>query len=117
MVSLHPPWVTMSHLLAAAGGGQDWTQSLFTMVPFVVIFMIFYFVVIRPGKKDRAAREKIIRELKKGDKVVTNGGLYGEVAKVESPQLLVLKLGDNVKVKIQRQAITGLQPSPDSKGS
>lgn len=106
----------MSYLLAAAAGNQSMMDLILTMFPMIAIFLIFYFLMFRPAKKERAAREEVLRQLKKGDRVITNGGIFGEVTKVED-QIVILKLSDNVKVRIQRQAIAGLEPSPAAKGS
>ena len=104
----------MSHLLAAAAGDQS-LGSLWFLAPWILIFVIFYFLVFMPAGKERKARQKLLENLKKGDKVVTNGGFYGEVAKVEG-QIVVLKLADNVKVRVSRQAIAGLEGAPAEKG-
>jgi preprotein translocase subunit YajC len=91
-------------------------QVLFQMIPFLVIFAIFYFLLIKPAKKKQQAHEELLKALNKGDKVITNGGLYGEVAKVEG-ELVLLKLADNVKVRISKQGIAGLEGAPVEKGA
>lgn len=107
----------MSHLLlAAAAGNQSMTEFIIGLAPMFLILGIFYFIWFVPIRKKQKAHEAMLQELKKGDRVVTNGGLFGEVAKVEG-QLVVLKLAENVKVRIQRQAIAGLEGTPAEKGS
>ena len=86
------------------GGSGAWMSLL----PMVGIFAIFYFVLIWPMRKRQKALQKLIENLKRGDRVVTNGGLYGEVAAVEGP-VLHLKIADNVKVKVARSSIAGLE--------
>ncbi len=106
----------MSHLLAAAAGNPSLIEFFVTTgFPMLLIFAIFYFLLIRPANKKRREHEERLTALKKGDKVVTTGGLHGEVAKVED-QVAVLKLADNVKVRVSKQAISGLQGTPSEKG-
>lgn len=101
----------MSHLLAAAAGSQSILDLIVGFMPMILIFAIFYFIWFVPIRKKQKHHEAVLAALKKGDKVITNGGIYGEVVKVEG-QVLVLKLADNVKVRIQRQAIAGLEGAP-----
>jgi preprotein translocase subunit YajC len=86
----------------AAQGG-----SLMQMlIPFLLIFAVFYFIVILPARKQQKRKETMISELKKGDRVVTTGGIYGTVAGVED-QSVLLKVADNVKIRISKSAIAG----------
>ncbi len=73
-------------------------------LPLVLIFGIFYFLLIAPMRKRQKALQTMIAALKKGDKVVTNGGLYGEVYALEE-ETVILKVADNVRVKGARSAI------------
>lgn len=91
-------------------------QNLFVaMAPMLLIFVIFYFLLVMPMRKRQKALQQTIESLKKGDKVVTTGGLYGEVVSVE-PASLVLKIADNVKVRVAKSAIAGLEAETE-KGS
>ena len=103
----------MSHLLAAAGS-QSPMELIIGLAPMFMIFAIFYFIWFVPIRKKQKAHEELLQALKKGDKVITNGGLFGEVARVEG-QVVQLKLADNVKVRIQRHAIAGLDAPPAEK--
>ena len=76
------------------------------MVMFALIFGVFYFLVIMPAKKQQKRKEAMISALKKGDKVVTSGGIYGTVATVED-QTLLLKISENTKIRISKSAIGG----------
>lgn len=106
----------MSHLLAAATGSTSLTEFIVSMFPIFLIIAIFYLIVFVPMRRKQKAHEQLLGALKKGDKVITNGGLYGEVVKVEGT-VVVLKLADNVKVRISRQAIAGLQEPPAEKAA
>ena len=73
---------------------------------FALIFGVFYFLVIMPAKKQQRKKEQMIAALKKGDKVVTSGGIYGTVSAVEDDTLL-LKIAENTKVRVAKSAIGG----------
>jgi len=104
----------MTNYLLVAASPQG-PSTLLNMAPLVLIFAVFYFVMWAPIRKKQKALEQLVASLKKGDKVVTNGGLYGEVVKTEDAAV-ILKLAENVKVKVARRAIAGLEGSPEDKG-
>jgi len=87
------------------GGGGSGLVS--TLVMFALIFLIFYFMIIRPQQKRQKEREKMLSAVKKGDKVITSGGIHATVVGVEDKTLLV-QIADNVKVKIERGSVTGV---------
>jgi preprotein translocase subunit YajC len=99
--------------IAFAEGGSP--SPLIQFLPFIFVFAIFYFLLIAPMRKRQKATQAMIAAIKKGDKVVTNGGLYGEVAAVQE-ELVILKLADNVKVRVAKSAISGLEGSPEPGG-
>ena len=86
---------------SGAGGGP-----LSMVMMFALIFGVFYFLVIMPAKKQQKKKDAMIGALKKGDKVVTSGGIYGTVAAVEDDALL-LKISENTKIRIAKSAIGG----------
>ena len=85
----------------AAGGG------IAQLVPLVLIIVIFYFLLIRPQQKRLKAHQSMIGELKKGDKVVTSGGIIGTVQDVSDDTLRV-EIADKVRVSVKRDTITAL---------
>jgi preprotein translocase subunit YajC len=91
-------------LLQTSGGG---TAALVQFAPIVAIGLVFYFLVIAPANKQRKKTQEMISSLKKGDNVITTGGIYGTVQGVE-PDAVYLKIADNVKVKVTRSAISGV---------
>ena len=103
------------HLIPMAFAEGTSASPLFQFLPFVFVFAIFYFLLIAPMRKRQKALQTMIAALKKGDKVITNGGLYGEVAAVQDDQV-ILKLADNVKVRVAKSAISGLEGGPESGG-
>lgn len=82
------------------GGGN----LIGSLLPLIVLFAIFYFLVIRPQQKQAKAHKEMIANLKKGDKVITNGGLICEVVKPEE-DFIKLKLNDEVVVKVSKEYI------------
>jgi preprotein translocase subunit YajC len=84
--------------------------------PLLLIFALFYVLIMLPMRKRQKALAQLVDNLKKGDRVITNGGLYGEVAAVTGPTV-VLKIADNVKVRIAKSAITGLEPEAEKGGN
>jgi preprotein translocase subunit YajC len=89
--------------MQAGGSGAFLIQIL----PIAAIFLVFYFIVIAPANKQRRKTQEMLSALKKGDRVITQGGIYGTVQGVE-PEVVYLKIAENVKVKVARSAITGL---------
>ncbi len=87
---------------AVPGGGIG---SFF--VPLIFIFVIMYFVLIRPQKKRQEQQQKLISSLKTGDRVVTNAGIHGLISNVKENTVLV-KVADNVKIEMDKSAITNV---------
>lgn len=97
----------MNQLLFAMApqGGEGGGGLISTLIMFGAIFLIFYFMIIRPQQKRAKERDKMLSNLEKGDKVVTNGGIHGIIAGLEEKTAL-LQVSDNVKLKVERSAIT-----------
>ncbi|MFV1980981.1 MAG: preprotein translocase subunit YajC [Rhodothermia bacterium] len=89
---------------APAGDGNPLTPFLFM----AAIFAVFYFLLIRPQKKKESDRKKMINELKKGDNIVTVGGLYGKVVSVDDASVLA-QVDEGTKVRIDKTAISALR--------
>ena len=92
------------------------TSPIVQMVPYILMFVIFYFVLLAPMRKQQKKQKALLATLKKGDRVVTSGGIHGTIAQVED-QIVWLKIADTVKIKINRSAIAGPSGEPDSKES
>ncbi len=84
------------------------SQTLMSVVPFVLIIAIFYFFIIRPQNKKQKETQKMIDALKKGDKVVTIGGIHGVVTSTKE-KTVILKVDDNVKIEVNRSAVAGVE--------
>ncbi|NTW54653.1 MAG: preprotein translocase subunit YajC [Chlorobaculum sp.] len=95
-------------LFAPPTGGQA-PNPLVQFVPLVLIFVVFYFFMIRPQQKKQKEREGLLDNIKRGDKVVTIGGIHGTVAGIETEKKTVLvQVAENVKIKFERSAIANI---------
>ena len=104
----------ISDALAAADPAQP--DPIMQFLPLLLIFVVFYFLLIRPQSKRAKEQKAMIQALGKGDEVVTNGGLLGRITQVDE-NFITLKIADNVEVKVQRQAIATLMPKGTAKTS
>jgi preprotein translocase subunit YajC len=91
----------------AADGAQGSGSFLTGIIPFAAIILIFYFLLIRPQNKKRKETEAMISNLKKGDKIVTIGGIHGTVQHMKESTVLI-KVDDNVKIEFLRSAISSV---------
>src|SRR5262245_43410225 len=99
--------------MALALQAQSPLQMLGGLVPMLLIFVIFYVVLMLPMQRQRKALREVVENLKKGDRVVTSGGLYGEVTAVDGPTVM-LRIADNVRVRVAKSAISGLEGESSS---
>lgn len=102
----------MNYLLAMApaGGDAGGGSMVSTLIMFGAIFAIFYFMIIRPQQKKAKERESLLSALKKGDKIVTNGGMHGSIAGLDEKTCLI-DFGNNIKIKFDRSAIAVVETS------
>jgi preprotein translocase subunit YajC len=95
---------------AGLGGG------IMSFLPLIVIFVIFYFLLIRPQSKRAKEHREMVAKLAKGDEVVTNGGMLAKVTEVGDGYLTV-EIADGVAIKLQRAAVTQVLPKGTIKGA
>jgi preprotein translocase subunit YajC len=96
--------------LALASPGQP-VSPLVQLIPFALVLAIFYFVILLPMKKRQKKVQEFLGALKPGDKVVTSGGIFGSIAKINEDSVQ-LQIAPNVRVDIARAAIVGYQGQP-----
>jgi preprotein translocase subunit YajC len=89
-------------------GGQDW-GNMFPLLMMLSIFVIFYFLLIRPQQKKAKEHRQFLENLKRGDRVMTSGGLCGEIITL-SDQILTLEIADKVRVDVGRANVAGFAP-------
>ena len=109
MILTHGPFLMAP---APTDGSQPpaWVQLL----PLVILFVLMYFVLLRPQMKRQKEQEKLISAVKSGDRVVAAGGILGTVTNVKD-RVVVLKVADNVKIEVQRTSITSVESGPEEK--
>ncbi|MCL2193542.1 MAG: preprotein translocase subunit YajC [Treponema sp.] len=98
------------HLLMAPppqGGEGGAGAGIMTFLPFIAIIAIFYFLIIRPQSKKQKETQKMLSTLKKGDKIVTVGGIYGTIQNVREHSIVV-KVDDNTRIEFSRSAVSSI---------
>jgi len=90
----------MTQPAGASGSGSAWVS----LMPLILVFVVFYFFMIRPQMKKQKELSNYRNSLKKGDKVVTTGGIYGRVAEVKD-NVVILDVGGDVKLKVDKSAL------------
>ena len=93
----------------AAAGGGDMLSSLGSMLPLVLMFVVLYFVMIRPQMKRQKEARAMIEALAKGDEVATSGGLLGKITQI-GEQYLTIEIAKGVEVQVQRSAVVQVLP-------
>jgi len=100
------------YAMAGGGGAQGGANPFLSFLPLFLILLIMYFLIMRPQAKKQKERERMLASLKKGDKVVTIGGIHGKIMGFKNnDQVLVLKIDDNVKIEVDRTAIASVLKS------
>ena len=103
-------------------GGQQSQSGLFDtmLVPMAMCFLVFWFIVIRPEKRQRQAREAMLSALSKGDEVITSGGIHGKVAQVKD-EIVTVQVADGVRMRFALSAVQAKlgdeEPEDDEKKS
>lgn len=95
-------------MAAPPGGNGQQGSMLTTLLPLVVIFAIFYFLMIRPQQKQQKKHKEMLSALKKGDRVVTRGGMMGTIFSIVD-NIVTIEVADNIKIKFSREAIAGVE--------
>ncbi len=97
-------FVTPAYAQAAPGmgGGGD---LLLTLMPFIAIFAIMYFLIIRPQRQKMKAHDEMVKALRRGDTIVTSGGLIGKIARVVDDNEIQVDLAENVRIRLLRTSI------------
>lgn len=101
------PDIGWIHLLIAQAEGQAEAPgggALSFLPPLIIMFLIFYFVLIRPEQKKQAKARQMLNELKEGENIVTLSGIHGTIKKIKD-DVVTLQVADNVRIKIERSAI------------
>jgi preprotein translocase subunit YajC len=91
----------------------DNQSALIQFLPLVLIFVVFYFLLIRPQQRKTKDHKAMLDALRRGDRVVTGGGIIGTVARVENPEEVTVDIADGVRVRVLRSTISSVLAKPD----
>lgn len=104
----------IAYAMGQSGAGQGGQGGFSALVPLILMFVIFYFLLIRPQQKRQKEHREMINNLKKGDRIITGGGIYGRVTGVTDTALTV-EIAEKVRVKVARSNVATLvQPGTEN---
>ena len=103
----------ISAAYAQGTGIFDNQSALIQFLPLVLIFVVFYFLLIRPLQRKAKDHKPMLDALRRGDRVVTGGGIIGTVARVENPEEVTVDIADGVRVRVLRSTISNVLAKPD----
>ena len=107
-------WLISSASAQAAGGAQS--NPIMQLLPLILIFVVFYFLLIRPQAKRAKEHKAMVAALAVGDEVVTSGGILGKVTEA-GEQFLTVEVAEGVRVKVQRHTVTSVPPKGTRKSA
>ncbi len=99
-------FISPAYAQAAGGAGGSGFEMF---VPFILIFVVFYFLMIRPQQKKMKAHRAMLDNLGRGDRIVTGGGIVGTVTRVEGPNELLVEIAPNLRVRVLRSTVSELR--------
>ena len=99
---------SLGSLLGGGGAGGE-GGMLMSLLPFVLIFIIMYFLILRPQQKRVKAHQDMVKAVRRGDTVITNGGLIGKVTKVVDDEQIEIEVADGVRIRQVRSMITDVR--------
>ena len=100
--------ISTAYAMAADGAPAGQASGFTALLPMIIIFAIFYFLLIRPQQKKAKEHRTMVDHLKQGDRVITSGGIYGKVTNVNDPETITLEIADRVRVKCVRSNVSVL---------
>ena len=104
----------IAYAMGAGGAGGEGSGGFMGFVPLILMFVIFYFLLIRPQQKRTKEHRQMVSNLKKGDRIVTSGGIHGRITGMDESTLTV-EIADKVRVKVARANVANLaQPASQS---
>jgi preprotein translocase subunit YajC len=110
-------FVTPAYAQAAGGaGGFGGLGGLESLLPLVLIFVVFYFLLIRPQQKKQKQHREMLAAVRRGDRVVTAGGIIGQVVRVVNDSELIIEIADGVRVRLVRAMVSDVLAKTEPKG-
>jgi preprotein translocase subunit YajC len=106
--------VSLAYAMGSGGGGAGGQGGGFSaFVPLILMFAIFYFLLIRPQQKKAKQHKLLLSSLKKGDKIVSSGGLHGTVTGL-TEEIITMEIAPKVRVKVSRGSVAGVMGRPEA---
>lgn len=105
--------INLVYAMGTGGAGGAGGGGLGAFLPLIIIFAIFYFLLIRPQQRKAKQHKQLLTDLRKGDKVVSSGGLHGLITGM-SDDVLTVEISPKVRVKISRSSIAGVAGRPEA---
>lgn len=99
-------------LAFSPAGGEGQQSPYLWFVPYILIFVVFYFLLIAPARKKQKRHQEMLQNLKNGDRVITNGGVLATVVGV-TDDVVQLRIADQVKIEVAKNAVAAFQNSPE----
>jgi preprotein translocase subunit YajC len=99
--------IDIAYALSPGGGGEGGAGGFTGFIPLILMFVIFYFLLIRPQQKRSKEHRQMVSNLKKGDRIITSGGIHGRITGMDDTTLTV-EIADKVRVKVARGNVSGL---------
>jgi preprotein translocase subunit YajC len=103
------PFTAVAEAMGLPGGGSGGSGAggFAGLIPLVLMFVIFYFLLIRPQQRKAKQHRELLSNLKKGDSVITSGGIYGRIAEINN-DVIILEVADKIRIKVARGFVSGL---------
>jgi preprotein translocase subunit YajC len=106
--------VEPAYAMGGGGGGQADANPIAQLLPFVLMFVVLYMLILRPQMKKQKNQQKMIDELEKGARIVTSGGIHGTITNLKD-DVIVVKIADNVRVEMSRSAVSRIRDDDSDK--
>ena len=107
-------FIDAAYAMGPPPGEGGSANPIASLLPFVLMFAVLYFLILRPQMKKQKNQQKMIDELEKGDLVVTSGGIHGVIANLKD-DTIVVKIAENVKIELSRAAVSRVKNKEESK--
>ena len=101
------PFMNLLAMGSPNGGAEGGASSILSFLPLILIFIVFWFMIIRPQKRQQDQRKTMIKAIKRGDQIITSGGLFGTVKDVKQDRV-VATIAEGVKVEISKSSINAV---------
>jgi preprotein translocase subunit YajC len=100
--------------MGAPSGEGGSSNPIASLLPFVLMFVVLYLLILRPQMKKQKAQQRMIDELEKGDEIVTSGGIHGSIVNLKD-DIIVVKIAENVKIELSRGAVSRVKNKEEKK--